>query len=224
MTLQSFLGSVPSSTIRLHRSLVKAPARTKHTVMQRECGAQHSVSNLCHNYTGFSLTVFCFQLAFYSPNALLPRLFCFLHNASLSSSMYVSLSHTICLSCGSQLEPTVSLLHPEAIGLNRKENIFTPLMALCGAHCNASRICNTASKLDFFFFPNCSYVIFSGTVQAKVRSVVIFSSESWDFLLTLLQVNKKLIMKCLSAKFLYLTVWFLPLPFPTRCELITIWL
>lgn len=151
MTLQSFLGSVPSSTIRLYRSLVKAQARTKHTVMQRECGAQHSVSNLCHNYTGFSLTVDCFQLAFYSPNALLPRLFCFLHNASLSSSMNVSLSHTICLSCGSQLEPSVSLFHPEAAGLNRKENIFTPLMALCGAHCNASSICYTASKLIFFF-------------------------------------------------------------------------
>lgn len=98
ITPQSFLASspppsVPPPTISLVPSL-RAQHRTKHTVMHRECEAQLSGSNSHHNY--IRLLPHClFHPPLSSPNAFLPKtsalFFYSLHNASLSSSVYVSL-------------------------------------------------------------------------------------------------------------------------------------
>lgn len=76
--------------------------------------------------------------------------------------MCISVTHNLSLSCGSQLEPyvyyfTQRFKWSKQIFLQRKNFFFTPLIALCGAHCNASAICNTAGILgnisvDVYFF------------------------------------------------------------------------
>lgn len=146
ITPQAFLASlslsVPLPSISLVPSL-KLQYRTKHTVMQRECEAQQSGSSSHHN---------CIQLLpqclLHPPLSSLPTLY-FLHNVSLSFSIYVLyICHTQFVSLLRQpIRALCSLLHPEALGLNTffmqgKENIFTLLTALRGAHCSA--ICDTA--------------------------------------------------------------------------------
>lgn len=132
ITPQSFLTSlslalslsVPLPSISLVPSL-KLQYRTKHTVMQRECEAQQSGSSSHHN---------CIQLlpqcllhpplsslpTLSAPKNILALFFYFLHNVSLSFSIYVLyICHTQFVSLLQQpIRALCRLLHPEALGLN----------------------------------------------------------------------------------------------------------
>lgn len=98
------------------------------------------------------------------PKNILALFFYFLHNVSLSFSIHVLyICHTQFVSLLRQpIRALCSLLHPEALGLNTffmqgKENIFTLLTALRGAHCSA--ICDTAIiflLMSFFWGPQFS--------------------------------------------------------------------
>lgn len=154
--------SVPLPSISLVPSL-KLQYRTKHTVMQRECEAQQSGSSSHHN---------CIQLLpqclLHPPLSSLPTLsapqktfllcfstFCIMCPCLSLYTYYISVTHNLSLFCGNQLRALCCLLHPEALGLNTffmqgKENIFTLLTALRGAHCSA--ICNTAIIFLLMFF------------------------------------------------------------------------